>query len=145
MLPSQLYGLQSLQSIIIDPWYTYNRPWYVYHIWNSCDRVDFDIFASLFPFFSRTPHPAIVFHCKFLTRNIFWYFTSSFWSSIVYQLQPNFILKKLYCQGPSKLHNWFYHPIILKVPWCKSCINFWRNKIPGKVTIWKELGCLCTL
>ena len=45
LLPSQLYDLQRTQSIKIDPWNTYIRPWYFYRIWNSSDSVAFDIFV----------------------------------------------------------------------------------------------------
>ena len=51
MPPSQVYDLQSIQRIRIDPYNTYNRPWYFYRIFNSSDSAAFDIFVSLFYFF----------------------------------------------------------------------------------------------
>ena len=48
-LPSQLYDPPSIHIIIIYPWYTYNIPYHIYRIQNSCDSADFYIFISFFP------------------------------------------------------------------------------------------------
>ena len=116
LLPYQLYDIQSIKSTIIYPWNTYNITWYFYRIFNIYDSAAFDIFVSLFSFFfAWIPHPAMVFHCNFLTRGIYWYFTSSLRSSILYQFNPNFILKALYFQISPKIHHWLHYPIILKL------------------------------
>ena len=95
--------------------------------------------------FYWTPHPAIVFHCKFLTGEVYWDFTRYFRYCIVSQFHPNYIPKALYWQWSPKIQTWLHHPIIMKVTWHKICINLWHSKIPGKVTIWQEIGCPFTL
>ena len=50
-LPCKLYCLQSIQSIRLDPWNTYNTPLSFYRILNSSYSAAFYIFVSLFPFF----------------------------------------------------------------------------------------------
>ena len=108
--------------MIIYHWKNWNRPWYFYRIWNSSDRAFYIFLFHFFPFY-QIPHPAIVFHCNFLTMEIYWNFTKSFRFSVVSQLQPNFIIKALYWQFSPKIQTWLYYPTILKVPWHKSCIK----------------------
>ena len=94
------------------------------------------LFIFMYHFFSFIfawiSHPAMVPHCNFLTRNINRYFRSSIRLSILSQFNTNFILKEIYCQSYPKIQTWLHYPIILKVTWHKSCINFWHRKIPGK-------------
>ena len=90
--------------------------------------------------FNWIPHPAIVFHCKFITGEVYWNFTSYFRYYIVSQFHPNCIPKALYWQCSSKIQTWLHYPIIKKDTWHKTCINLWHSKIPVKVTIWPEIG-----
>ena len=63
LLPYQLYDMQIIQSIRIDPWNVYIIPRYFYRIWNSYNSAAFDVFVSLFPFFNKVSrksfHPVI--------------------------------------------------------------------------------------
>ena len=97
LLLLQLYDLQRIHMILIYPCNTYNRPCNFYRISSSSGSAAFDIFFFTFPFPpTRIPHLSIVFHDKFLTRDVFCYFISSFRSYIVSQFKPNCIRKALY-------------------------------------------------
>ena len=122
LLQSKLYDIQSIYIIIIYHWKNWNRPWYFYPIWNSSDSA-FNIFVSFFPFFACIAHPAIVFHCNFLTIDVYWNFTNYFRFFLVSQFHPNFIIKALYWQFSPKIQTWFHYSTILKVSWHKSCIK----------------------
>ena len=134
LLPSQLNDMQRTQIISIDPWNTYNIPWYFYHICNSSNSAPF--FVSLIHIVLLGYHILPnVFCYNFLTRNVYWKFTSYFRSPIVSKSHPNFIHKETYFQCSPKIQTCFHYPIILKVTWHKSCINFWYIKILVKFMI----------
>ena len=107
------------------------------------------LFIFMYHFFSFIfawiSHPAMVFNCNFITRDIKSYFRRTLRSSILPQFNPNFILKALYCQSSLKIHNWLHYPIIFKVTWHNICFNLRHSKVPGKVSIRPELGFLCPL
>ena len=104
----------------------------MWQIWFWC-------FLLFTVYFARIPHPTIVLHCNLLTRDTFFHFIIYFVSSTVSQFHPYFIMNSLYLQGSLKYQTWLHYPIILKVNLWKRFISFWHRKIPGKVTIWKNL------
>ena len=65
-----------------------------------------------------------MFHCKFLTRDVYWNFTSYFRYSIVSPCQPICILKALYWQCYSKIQTWLHYPIIQKFPDTISVLTY---------------------
>ena len=123
LLQSKLYYIQSIYIMIIYHWKNWNIPWYFYRIWNSSDSAFLYICFTFSCFLAWIPHPAIVFHCNFLTMDVYWIFTRYFSFSVVSQFQPNFILKALYWQLSPKIKTWLDYPTILKVTWHKSCIK----------------------
>ena len=130
--------MQRTQSISIDPWNTYNIPWYFYHICNSSNSAPF--FVSLIHIFLLGYHILPnVFRYNFLTRKVYWKFSSYFRSPIVSKSHPNFIHKETYFQCSPKIQTCLNHPIVLKVLVYKICINFWHRKILEKVDICPNL------
>ena len=145
-LPSQMYDLKSIQSIKINPWNTYKRSLSFYRILNNSNSAALGIFVSHFPSFLLQPHILPWgFTVIFSEGTYNGILQCSLRLSIIYQFNPNCILKALYCQISPKIKIWLHYPIILKMTWRKSCTNFWHGKIPGKVVISPELGRMCPL
>ena len=101
--------------------------------------------------FGQIPHTAIEFHCKFLTRYVYWYFTSYCRYSIVSLFHRKFILKALYWQFSPKIQTWLHYPIIRKFPVTRSVLTYDTARYQGKLQYGQELvahllfreSCMC--
>ena len=74
--------------------------------------------------FYRILYTAIVFHCKFITRDVYWNFKSDFRYSILSQFHLNCILKALCWRFYPKIQTCLHYLIFRKVPDTISIITY---------------------